>query len=150
MSKNIIEKQIEIHAPVPKVWQALTTAAQFGEWFCVNFKGAEFEAGKSIVGQTTYPGYEHIVTTFNIKEIKPEFYFSMTWHPYAIEVGVDYSHEIPTLIEYELHKTQKGTLLKVTESGFDHIPAARRDEAFRMNDGGWEEQLENIKNYVSR
>ena len=74
----------------------------------------------------------------------------MTWHPYAIEAGVDYSQEIPTLIEYELSKSGEGTILKVTESGFDNIPAARRDEAFRMNSGGWEEQLQNIKNYVSR
>ncbi|MBV8663640.1 MAG: vanillate O-demethylase oxidoreductase VanB, partial [Hyphomicrobiales bacterium] len=33
-------------------------------------------------------------------------------------------------------------------SGFDHVPAARRDEAFRMNDRGWEEQIKNIARYL--
>lgn len=148
MTKNAIEKQIEINAPRRKVWQALTKAEKFGQWFCVDFRGHEFEAGKPIVGQTTYPGYEHIVSTFNIKDIKPETYFSMTWHPYAIDMDKDYSSEIPTLVEYELSDLGDGTLLKVKESGFDNLPSARRDEAFKMNEGGWEEQLQNIKRYV--
>lgn len=42
------------------------------------------------------------------------------------------------------------TLLLLTESGFDAIPAARRDEAFRMNDGGWTEQMKNIETYVTK
>jgi len=36
----------------------------------------------------------------------------------------------------------------VTESGFDRIPAERREEAFRMNSGGWDEQVKNIAAYV--
>ncbi len=39
--------------------------------------------------------------------------------------------------------------LRVVESGFDRIPLARRAEAFRMNDAGWAEQLENIARYVA-
>jgi hypothetical protein len=35
------------------------------------------------------------------------------------------------------------------ESGFERIPLARRAEAFRMNDGGWAAQLENIERYVA-
>jgi len=35
------------------------------------------------------------------------------------------------------------------ESGFDRIPARRRAEAFRMHDGGWEDQLNNISSYVA-
>jgi hypothetical protein len=37
----------------------------------------------------------------------------------------------------------------VTESGFSKLPADRRDEAFRMNDGGWSEQLKNIERHVA-
>jgi hypothetical protein len=35
------------------------------------------------------------------------------------------------------------------ESGFDQIPAARRAEAFRMNEGGWTGQVRNIERYVT-
>jgi hypothetical protein len=40
-------------------------------------------------------------------------------------------------------------LLTILESGFDSIPLHRRDEAFRMNDSGWAEQLVNIERHVS-
>ncbi|HMM68576.1 MAG TPA: vanillate O-demethylase oxidoreductase VanB, partial [Dokdonella sp.] len=74
--------------------------------------------------------------------------FSFTWHPYAIEPGVDYSHEEPTLVEFHLEATTTGTLLRVIESGFDRIPAGRRPEALRMNTRGWEAQVQNIKRHV--
>jgi len=43
-----------------------------------------------------------------------------------------------------------GTLLVVTESGFDNIPAHRRDEAFRMDEKGWAQQVKNIESHVAK
>ncbi|MBK9619362.1 MAG: hypothetical protein IPO31_09260 [Candidatus Obscuribacter sp.] len=42
----------------------------------------------------------------------------------------------PPCLEFRLKAIDGGTLLSVSESGFDALPASRRDEAFRMNDGG--------------
>ena len=66
----------------------------------------------------------------------------------ALDPAVDYSQETPTLVEFRLQKTATGTLLTLTESGFDKIPAHRRDAALRMNRSGWEEQMKNIERYV--
>jgi uncharacterized protein YndB with AHSA1/START domain len=144
-----IEKQIEIAAPVSKVWRAITDSQQFGEWFLVKMEGP-FVAGQPSSGQITHPGYEHVRMEIVIQAIEPETLFSFSWHPYALEPNVDYSHEPSTLIEFRLRPTATGTLLTVTESGFDKIPAARRDMAFRMNDSGWAQQVINIQNYVAR
>jgi hypothetical protein len=76
--------------------------------------------------------------------------FSFTWHPYAVDPGFDYSKEEPTLVEFRLEETATGTLLILTESGFDKIPVDRRLEAFRRNDGGWTEQMKNIEGHVSK
>jgi uncharacterized protein YndB with AHSA1/START domain len=84
-----------------------------------------------------------------VQKMEPARLFSFTWHPYAVDPNVDYSHEPPTLVEFTLERTAVGTLLVVTESGFDAIPIARRAEAFRMNEGGWAEQLTNIESYVT-
>ena len=46
-----------------------------------------------------------------------------------MELGVDYSAELTTLIVFTLEEVGKGVLLTVTESGFDGIPMARRAEA---------------------
>jgi len=84
-----------------------------------------------------------------VKAMEPERLFSFTWHPYAVDPKMDYSAEPQTLVEFRLEKTAQGTLLLVTESGFDGIPAGRRAEAFLRNDGGWAEQTKNIERYVA-
>ncbi|HEX6879724.1 MAG TPA: SRPBCC domain-containing protein, partial [Terriglobales bacterium] len=61
----------------------------------------------------------------------------------------DYSKEPTTLVEFRLEEVSDGTQLHLTESGFEQIPLARRAEAFRMNDGGWTQQMKNIEAYVT-
>ena len=145
---NRIEKRIELKAPVSRVWRALTDHREFGEWFRVRLDGP-FVPGQIVRGQITYPGYEHVTFEAVVQKMEPERLFSYTWHPYAVDPKVDYSNEEPTLVEFKLEKTSTGTLLNVTESGFDKIPSHRRSEAFRMNEGGWSEQLKNIESHVS-
>jgi uncharacterized protein YndB with AHSA1/START domain len=145
---DIIEKSIELKAPVERVWRALTDHEEFGQWFGVNLQGP-FVSGQTTKGNITYPGYEHLVMEVVTKQMDSPRRFAFTWHPYAVDPAVDYSQETPTLVEFTLEKTASGTLLKVVESGFENIPAARRDEAFRMNDGGWAEQMKNIAKHLA-
>jgi len=142
-----IEKRIELKAPISRVWQALTDYREFGEWFRVKLDGP-FAPGQASSGHITYPGYEHVRWEAVIQAMEPERLLSFTWHPYAVDPKTDYSQESPTLVEFRLEKTSNGTLLVVTESGFDKVPANRRPEAFRMNEGGWAEQMTNIESYV--
>ena len=82
--------------------------------------------------------------------MEPESLFSYKWHPYAVDPAVDYSKEEPTLVEFKLEKTATGTLLRVNETGFDKIPAHRRLEALRKNEGGWAQQMKNIERHVTQ
>jgi uncharacterized protein YndB with AHSA1/START domain len=148
-STDRIEKRIELNAPPARVWRALTDHREFGEWFRVKLE-SPFVPGKTTRGRITYPGYEHLIMEAVVQEMETERLFSFHWHPYAVDSRVDYSKEPPTLVEFRLAKTPAGTLLIVTESGFDSIPAARREEAFRMNSGGWTEQMKNIEAHVGR
>lgn len=147
-TENRVEKRIELKAPVARVWRALTDYREFGEWFRVKLDGP-FVVGQVSRGHITYPGYEHLQWEAVVQKMETERLFSFTWHPYAVDPKKDYSGETPTLVEFRLEKTPAGTLLVVTESGFDKIPAGRRDEAFRMNDGGWAQQTKNIAAYVA-
>jgi uncharacterized protein YndB with AHSA1/START domain len=143
-----IEKRIELKAPMARVWRALTDHREFGEWFRVKIDGP-FVPGEVSRGNVTYPGYEHLKWEAVVKAMEPERLFSFTWHPAAVDPKMDYSKEPQTLVEFRLEKTADGTRLTVTESGFDKIPAGRRPEAFRMNEGGWAEQMKNIERYLA-
>ena len=149
MENNRIEKQIALNAPVSRVWRALTDHKEFGEWFRVKLD-ASFVPGQTSTGYITWPGYEHLKWQAVVQDMEPDSYFSFTWHPYAIDPTVDYSGETPTLVEFRLKPTATGTLLTVTESGFEDIPEHRRAEAFLRNDGGWAQQIKNIEEYVAK
>ncbi len=148
MAENRIEKRVELKASPSRVWKALTDYTEFGQWFGVKLE-TPFVVGKTVTGKITYPGFEHIQWAVDVKRMDPERLFSFTWHPYAVDPAVDYSKEAPTLVEFSLVATSTGgTILTLTESGFEKIPANRRLEAFRMNEKGWVEQLKNIAGHV--
>src|ERR1700688_615178 len=122
---NRIEQRMELQAPVSRVWRALTDHREFGEWFGVKLDGP-FVAGQISRGRITHPGYEHVIWEAVVQKMEPERLFSFTWHPYSVDLKTDYSKETATLVEFRLEKTASGTLLVLTESGFDKVPSARR------------------------
>ncbi|HEX9150028.1 MAG TPA: SRPBCC family protein [Thermoanaerobaculia bacterium] len=148
MSTDRIERTVFLRAPRSRVWRAIATAEEFGTWFGVKLEG-EFSVGASVSGRITIPGYQHVTMEITIERVDSERLFSYRWHPYAIEPDVDYSGEPTTLVEFRLEEVTGGTKLTVTESGFDRIPAARRAEAFRMNEQGWTGQIRNIEHHVA-
>ena len=147
-STDRIEKEIVVYAPRSKVWRALTDSRQFSKWFRAEMKDP-FVPGARAQGRITYPGYEHLTLELQVERMEPEHFFSWRWHPYAVDARRDYSNEPTTLVVFELEEISQGTRIRVTESGFDHIPIERRSEAFRMNSGGWTQQLDSIVRYVN-
>lgn len=159
MTTDRIEKKILLHAPRQRVWRALTDAAEFGTWFGARFDGP-FTPGARLRGviaptgvdaevakaQQPYAGKPFEVT---IERVEPERLFSFRWHPYAVDPDVDYGAEPTTLIAFTLEEAPDGTLLTVTESGFDSIPLERRAKAFEANEQGWGMQLKLIEKYLA-
>jgi len=147
-----IERRIELKAPVSRVWRALTDYREFGEWFRVNLEGP-FVEGQVSRGMITYPGYEYLKWEALVQKMEPEKLFSFTWgHVKSFDRETytgDYSNAPATLVEFRLEPTKDGTLLTLTESGFDQLPDDFREEAFRRNDGGWTEQMKNIEKHVA-
>jgi uncharacterized protein YndB with AHSA1/START domain len=142
-----IEKSIDIAAPPERVWRALTDFEEFGAWFRVRLDGP-FAVGELSLGRITYPGYEHVKWQARVVAMEAPTLFAFTWPPYAVDPDRDYSDEAWIRVEFRLEPAGGGTRLTVVESGFDRLPAERRDEALRMNEAGWEEQVRNVKAHV--
>jgi uncharacterized protein YndB with AHSA1/START domain len=148
-STDRIERSIVLKAPRSRVWRALSNAEEFGDWFGVALKGRTFTAGTRTQGKVTHPGYEHLTWDVLIERVEPERLLSWRWHPGAVDTSIDYSKEPSTEVVFELKEVDGGTLLTVVESGFDNLPASRRLDAFRMNSGGWDIQMQNIERHVA-
>jgi len=143
-----IEKTIVLAAPRARVWRALTDSREFSQWFRIAFD-APFEVGKTMHGRVTYPGFEDRRAEIVIERMDAERLFSYRWRPAAIDPKVDYSKEPMTLVEFRLEDAPGGTRLTIVESGFDRVPEWRRADAFRMNDDGWSQQMQNIERHVT-
>jgi len=155
-----IRKQTLLKAPLERVWHAISDSKQFGTWFGVELDGA-FAPGTRIRGkivptqvdpdiarmQEPYSGTAFEVV---IERIEPMRLFSLRWHPNAVDLDTDYSNEPTTLVVFELEAVDGGTLLTLTESGYDETPLARRAEAFKSNDQGWEAQMKLIAKYLAQ
>lgn len=163
-----IGKQIVLQASISRVWQAIADSRQFGMWFGISLDGS-FVPGQTIVGNFNQTFNEEAImnhqkrlglqpskirvpgknfTFCTVEKMEPEKYFSFRWIPYGIDADSDPENEPKTLVEFDLEQTPEGTRLRITESGFNKVPAHRRERAFRMNDGGWTAQAANIKAYV--
>jgi uncharacterized protein YndB with AHSA1/START domain len=149
-SDDRIERRVLIKSTRARVWRAVSNAAEFGDWFGVDFKGNAFVAGKPVQGKITYPGYEHLTMEVVIEQVVPERLLSFHWHPAAIDATVDYSSEPMTRVVFELEEVDGGIMLSVVESGLDKIPLERRATVLRLNSSGWDEQMANIKKHVGK
>jgi uncharacterized protein YndB with AHSA1/START domain len=170
ITSDRIEKKVVIRAPVPHVWRAISDATEFGKWFGVALEG-DFAVGRTVrgtwnegltegrireaekkagltPGQVKLPSGPAVFCT--VERIEPEHTFSFRWIPYGIDADVEPTTEPTTLVEFHLEKAADGTLLTIVESGFDRVPAHRRERAFRMNSGGWAAQAESLRNHVER
>ena len=158
MNTDRIEKRILLHAPLQRVWRALSDSAEFGSWFGVRFT-EPFAPGahiRGVIAPTTVNAqvaeaqkpYEGMPFDITIEDMEPERRFSFRWVPYAVEPGVDYSVEPTTLVVFTFAETPEGVLFTVTESGFDRIPLERRAKAFSANEGGWGMAVQLIDQYL--
>ena len=146
-STDRIEKQFDVTASRSRVWRALSDAEEFGTWFGMQVD-RPFAQGATVFGRLTMPKYDHITIEMQVTAIEPEHYFAYRWHPAAIDATVDYSVEPMTLVEFRLSESAEGTTISIIESGFDQLPATRRAEAWRMNEGGWNGQGKKLAAYV--
>jgi uncharacterized protein YndB with AHSA1/START domain len=149
MTPERIEKEALLHAPRARVWRALTDVREFNRWFGVELSGS-FAPGARLRGPVKQPGYEDLMLEIEVDRVEPERLVEWRWHPSALEPGRNYSTEEPTRVVFELEDAAGGTLLTVSESGFDRLPEDRQVAAYNDNEQGWTMQLDSIRRHLSK
>ena len=85
------------------------------------------------VARAGLPGEHHFYLTFD------------TTHPgvrVSARVKARYPEEMTIVLQHQFWD------LNVTETGFDALPDEVRDDNYRQNESGWEEQVRNVKAHV--
>jgi uncharacterized protein YndB with AHSA1/START domain len=154
-----IEKKVRLKAPRERVWRAITQSAEFGKWFGMRVEG-QFSANTTVQARmvptevdpavaATQKEFEGLRFELYVERVEPMSVFSFRWHPYPVEPA-EAAKAPTTLVVFELEEAVGGTLLTLSESGFDQVPVDKRAKAFADNEGGWEIQTQLIGKYLER
>jgi uncharacterized protein YndB with AHSA1/START domain len=141
--QDAIVKEIEIKAPIDKVWDAITMPEHLGAWFGDSGATVDFRVG----GEMALTWQEHGTGWAVIDAIEPKTRFVWRWARTSEKKPTPGDQ---TTVEFTLAESGDGTLLRVVESGFTSLAmdeatqAAARDE----NVGGWDWEIGELKDYV--
>ena len=142
-----IDRTIEIQAPPERVWRALTDATELSQWFRVTIEGT-LEPGQAVWMTSVTPSHAGQRFRVQIVEMTPPHRVVWQWDPGEVDPTIDYSREPHTTVTFTLERTQRGTKLSVSETGFDRIALARRAKVFADNSQGWTEVIVWLQTYV--
>ncbi|WP_433580067.1 SRPBCC domain-containing protein [Nocardia brasiliensis] len=134
-----IERVLELHHPLEKVWRALTTPEGLGGWFGSRAEIDELRPGGTARVWWAADGPH----TLWIQHVEPPRRFSFTW---AIE-GLPSGDSRRTHVEFALSPTATGTRLTVTETGFAQLPEDLAG-AYDGNVKGWAAELTELTEYL--
>jgi uncharacterized protein YndB with AHSA1/START domain len=144
-----IEKRAIIEAPIERVWQAISSAREFGAWFGLDLSGQEFAPGAVVVGKRTEGEGLGRPLSFRILRMEAPTLLSYRWRPHDMERAVNGDDET-TVVEFRLEQAPGGqTLLRILETGFEAIPTGARSANYKANDEGWDEQLGRFSAYLA-
>jgi len=132
MKKLMIEKQIEIAAPIESVWKALTDGEELSRWFPLT---AQVEPGKG--GKISLSWGPEWEGTAPIDVWEPKQRLRWT----QIVSGQ------PVAIEFTLESRGGKTLVRIMQSSFA-TGADWENEYFASTDYGWGFMLVNLRHYL--
>lgn len=130
---------LEIHAPVARVWQAITLPEQMRQWFFAEIPA--FEARKGFETQFTVQAESRdFLHRWQIVEVIPEQVIRYRW------LYPDYPGE--SLVSFRLSPKGKDTLLEITHQGMQSYPQEVPEFSRESCQGGWEYFGKRVKDWL--
>jgi uncharacterized protein YndB with AHSA1/START domain len=126
ISPIIIEQTL--HAPIAKVWKALTDKEEMKKWY---FDVSDFKPEKGFEFQ--FPGQGHkgqqYVHLCRVTEVIPDKKISYTWRYEGLPGDTE--------VSFELFDEGNKTRIKLSHKGLETFPVDNPDFARESFEGGW-------------
>lgn len=139
-----IEREIQIDAPLERVWTVLTEPRHVASWFG---NRAQIDPRPGGEARFTFEGHGEVQAT--VERIEPQTFFSYRWAFRTDEAPVPGNS---TLVEFTLAPDGGGTRLTVVETGFDTLAVspAEQNQSFQDNTSGWRSELDELRVYAEQ
>ena len=147
MEFGTIEREIHIEAPPEVVFDVVSSPEHLKEWWPddAHYEVRAGATGEIVFGDSDAGG---MVVPFSVVEVDPPRTFTFRWTHPAGERAVEGNS---LLVTFELTPAGRGTLLKMTESGFREMgwEVAVLEEQYREHVTGWDFYLPRIAPLVA-
>lgn len=143
---NTIERQIEISAPIDRVWALVSEP---GWW--INEGDIRPHRIEPREGHVVVHDEKHGAFPIETIELREPTYASFRW--LAAEDAEHSAEHIPTVVEFTLEPTDAGVIVRVVETGFAEngdVTHELRVTAHRDNTEGWEIELGAARAHLER
>ncbi|MFE1165934.1 SRPBCC domain-containing protein [Nocardiopsis sp. NPDC058789] len=117
-----VERTVHVDASPERVWAAVTTPEHFAAWYA--FDGADFEAREGAPMELRWA--EHGTFRGRVVEVEAPRRFA---YRIAMEPETDPGTDDSTLVTFEVRASGAGSLLTVTQVGFDALAERFGDAA---------------------
>lgn len=144
---NTVTHEIEVEAPVTRVWKAISDAREFGSWLGADIHG-EFEPGKRLTGKMHVREMVHLSWDIEVEAMLVNELFVYTWPPFTGDPNPNLSSGPRIRGEFHMRPTENGTLVTLTETGFAALNDDIRVQVFENHVQGWNYLLANFEEYV--
>jgi uncharacterized protein YndB with AHSA1/START domain len=140
-----IEREIEIAAPINRVWAILTEPTHIAAWFGDSVQMGNLRPGAAMVFGWRNDGNFRATA----ERVEPPRFFSYRW---ASNSDTDPTTGNSTLVEFTLTEVADGTRLRVVESGFASLdlPEDVQAKAAVENTDGWRSELDDLLRYAEQ
>jgi uncharacterized protein YndB with AHSA1/START domain len=143
MNPLMITAQIEINAPVEKVWNALIDPLYTKRYMFGCAPVSDWRIGSPLIWKGEFDGKELEAVTGKIVSFKEQKHLAYTtFDPHGTLPDIPENH---TTVTYDLIKEGEATLLKVTQGDFSKVGDGERRYKDTMSSGGWQGILMEIK-----
>lgn len=140
MKNQPVRVECLLHAPAPKVWQALTDKDEMKNWYFelhefIPKPGFQFEFTG---GPSPEKQYIHVC---EVNEVIRERKLAYSWSYQG--------YEGKSFVSFELFPQDDQTLVKLTHQGLESFPKENPDFAIHNFEEGWDEIINSsLKKYV--
>jgi uncharacterized protein YndB with AHSA1/START domain len=142
----IIKNDIEINAPISKVWDALINPEQTPKYMYGCKAVSDFTVGSSLEWNATVEGKVTTYVTGNIVSFEPEKLLEYTtFDPFGKYEDIPENY---LTVKYNLSTKNGVTLFTVTQGDYSMVANGEERYNEAIKEGGWSSILTEIKNLV--
>ena len=136
-------KEVEVGAPIDRVWHFVGTAEGLGRWFEAEVV-LEQKAGGHYEERGAHEGVPYLIagTVVNIDPPR-ELVVSC-----RIETTPESTWPIYTTMTFTLKTTDVGTMVKLVHSGFENLPESYREGYLKGFHAGWSATFERFPSVI--